>query len=348
MARRKDYFDIFCEVSKAFSTAVTEDTLLNLIVESAVETMDGKAACLFLSDADNEYFIPKAQIGLSENYFHASPLKSAKIVKALEEKGYLVFEDATTDERLENHEAKKAEGIASILIVSVRVSDVTKGVLSLYTATPRKFEKREIDFLSAMADQGGIAVHTNNLLNRIRKNSMLFLALASSINSSLDIKNILGNLTANICDSLEMKGATIRLLDEDTETMHLVASHGLSDEFLERRRTITTDTTSRALKGETVIVSDATTDERITFKKEMKKEGIKSMIVTPILARDKVIGVMQLYSASYTKFPSDVLVMIEALAHQGGLAIQNASMYLKLQKEKTSLEEDIWSHRSWF
>jgi len=31
----------------------------------------------------------------------------------------------------------------------------------------------------------------------------------------------------------------------------------------------------------------------------------------------------------------------------GGLAIQNASMYLKLQEDKKSLEEDIWSHRSW-
>lgn len=348
MARRKDFFDIFCEVSKAFATAATEDSLLTLIVERAVETMDGKAACLFLRDPGNEHFIPKAQTGLSENYFHANPVKSAQVVKLLENQGYLVFEDATTDERLENHEAKKAEGIASILTVPVRVSNVTKGILSLYTATRREFYKKEIDFLCALADQGGIAIYSNNLLNRLRKNSMLFLALASSINSSLDIKNILANLTANICDSLEMKGATIRLLDEDTETMQLVASHGLSHEFLERRRTITTDTTSRALKGETVIVSDTATDERITFKKEMKKEGIQSMIVTPILARDKVIGVMQLYSADYTQFPSDVLVMIEALAHQGGLAIQNASMYLKLQKEKTSLEEDIWSHRSWF
>jgi hypothetical protein len=42
------------------------------------------------------------------------------------------------------------------------------------------------------------------------------------------------------------------------------------------------------------------------------------------------------------------MVMVEALAHQGGLAIQNASMYLKLQEDKKNLEEDIWSHRSWF
>lgn len=348
MGKGKNYFDIFCKVSKAFATEATQKTLLHLIVESAVETMDGKAACLFLRDAGNDYFIPKAQTGLSEKYFHANPLKSAVIVKALEKKGYELFEDATTDERLENHEIKKAEGIASILIVPVRVSNVTKGVLSLYTATRRKFDKKEIDFLCALADQGGIAIRTNNLLNRLRKNSMLFLELASSINSSLDIKEILSNLTVTICDSLEMKGVTIRLLDEDTNSMKLIASHGLSDEFLEIGKSVTMETASRALKGETIIVSDTATDKRIKFKKEMKKEGFKSMIVTPILARDKVIGVMRLYSTDYTKFPSDVLVMIEALAHQGGLAIQNASMYLKLQEEKINLEEDIWSHRSWF
>lgn len=348
MAVRKDFFDIFCEVSKAFATEATRDTLFNLIVESVVENMEGKAACLFLHDPGNKCFLPKAQVGLSENYFHASPLKAVGVVDALEEQGYLIFKDATTDERLENHEKKKAEGIASILTVPVRVSNVTKGVLSLYTATPRKFYKKEIDFLCALADQGGIAIHTNNLLNRLKKNSMFFLELASGINSSLDIKEILGNLTVNICDTLEMKGVDIRLLDEEIDSMKLVASHGLSDEFLEIRKSITTETTSRALKGETVIVSDTASDKRIQFKKEMEKEGIKSMIVTPILARDRVIGVMRLYSEMYTGFPSDVLVMIEALAHQGGLAIQNASMYLTLQNEKTNLEEDIWSHRSWF
>ncbi len=177
---------------------------------------------------------------------------------------------------------------------------------------------------------------------------MFFLELSSSINSSLDIQEILESLTVNICDTLEMKGATIGLFDEDTESIQLVASHGLSDEFLDILGSINTETAARALKGETFIVSDTEADKRIEFKKEMKKEGIKSMIVTPILARDKVIGVMRLYSADYTRFPSDILVMIEALAHQGGLAIQNASMYLKLQEEKINLEEDIWSHRSWF
>ncbi len=348
MAKGKDYFDIFCRVSKAFSMALTQNALLNLIVECAVDTMEGKAACLYLKDRATDLFVIKAQTGLSEDYQHANPMNAARLISAVEEQGYLAFADATTDKRLENHDAKIKEGIASILTVPVRVANVTEGILSFYSGTQRRFTKKEIEFLCALADQGGLAIHTNTLLTRLRKNSVFFLDMASSINSSLDIKEVLANMTENICYTLDMKGADIRLVDNNSDTLLLVASHGLSDRFLERKRSIDTATTSRALKGEIVIVSDTETDDRIKFKKEIQKEGIKSMIVTPIIARENVIGVMRLYNDIYTDFSSETLTMIEALAHQGGLAIQNASMYMELKEEKTNLEEDIWSHRAWF
>jgi len=40
--------------------------------------------------------------------------------------------------------------------------------------------------------------------------------------------------------------------------------------------------------------------------------------------------------------------MKKDLAHQGGLAIQNASLYMKLQEDKKDMETDIWSHHAWF
>lgn len=348
MNRDTDYFDIFCKLSRAFGTAATQNELLNLVVEGAVSAMDAKGACLFLSEERNDYFVPVAQKGLSENYFHASPIKAMNLVKAVEKDGYLLFEDATTDPRLENHDAKKAEGIATIISIQVRVRSRTIGILSIYTATPRKFDEREITFLKALADQAGIAIHNNRLLTRIEKNSTLFLDLASAINSSLDIQKVLENLTVELCDTFNMKGAAIRLLDEESQTMKLVAAHGLSEEFRQIRNTIDTGTTIRALKGELVVVTDTATDQRVAFKEEMKKEGIKSMIVIPITVRDKVIGIMRLYSGQQREFPNDVLMLVEALAHQGGLAIQNASMYLKLHEAKKNLEEDAWSHRIWF
>jgi hypothetical protein len=41
-------------------------------------------------------------------------------------------------------------------------------------------------------------------------------------------------------------------------------------------------------------------------------------------------------------------VLVNALAQTGGLAIQNALLYLALQDDMKELKDDVWSHRSWF
>jgi GAF domain-containing protein len=102
------------------------------------------------------------------------------------------------------------------------------------------------------------------------------------------------------------------------------------------------------LSGETVYIRDATSDERVQYPQENKKEGIASMLTVPIKAKNEVIGIMRLCSDVERQFPEDVILLVNALAAQGGVAIQNASMYLRLQEDKKSLEQDIWSHRSWF
>jgi GAF domain-containing protein len=348
MTNEKNYFHSFCKLSRAFGTAATKNELLDLIVQNAIDTMAGKAACLFLADEKQDVFIPVAQSGLSDTYMHANPVKARRIVKALVKEGHLAFADATSDPRLENHAAKKAEGIASILTVPVMVRDRPIGILSLYTAKPREFDEDEIQFLRALAEQGGMALEKARLLDRIQNNAMLYLELASHINSSLDIKNVLNNLTVEVCKALGMKGAVIRLLDQKTDTLRIVASHGLSPEFLAKGETTASETTALALKGETLTISDVATDKRITHREALIKEGIGAIIITPIKAREEVIGVLRLYSDTPRRYPADVIVMVQALAHQGGLAIQNATLYLKLQEDKKNLEEDAWSHRSWF
>ncbi len=348
MTKNSDFFRTFCKISQAFGTAATQEELLDLVVQSATDALNGKAACLFLADESKDLIVPKAHHGLSESYLHANPLKAQKLLKPLLEAGHLAFEDATKDPRLENHEAKVKEGIASILSVPVRVKDQPIGVLSLYTAKRRKFSAEEIEFLDALADQGGVAIEKTRLLERIQKNALMFLDLASAINSTRDIKEVLNILTVKICESLGLKGAAIRLLDEDSGSLKLVAYHGLSDEFRDVGRHTGTDISTAALKGETVIIEDAASDKRVRYKDEVAAEGIASMIITPITARDEVIGTLRLYSPVKRKYEEDMVVLVQALAHQGGLAIQNASMFLKLQAEQKELEADVWSHRSWF
>ncbi len=348
MTKQPDYFKSFCKVSQAFGMAISTEQLLDVIVASAIETMQAKAACLFLADEEKDIFVPVSQKGLSDSYLHAKPLQAKKVVSAILKGGYLYIEDATTDPRIEHHEVKKAEGIASILDVPVRVQEKTIGVLALYTSKIRAFNSDEIDFLCALAEQGGVAIERARLLERIQKNSALFLQLASKINSSLDIKRILSILTTEISHTLGMKGAVIRLLNQETGTLDLVASHGLSDVFLNKGPVHAEKSVSEALKGKTIVINDVASDSRIEYRQQHADEGIASMISIPIKSKEAVIGVMRLYGALKRNYPEDTLMLLEALAHMGALAIKNASLYLELQHDKESLEKDIWSHRSWF
>ncbi|MEA3471606.1 MAG: GAF domain-containing protein, partial [Thermodesulfobacteriota bacterium] len=164
MAKKNNYFKTFCKVSRKFGSTSDREEILNLIVESAIDTMQGKAASLFLFDKKRDFFVKGAQKGLSKDYLHSQPIDARKVVQDIIHGGHIAVYDATKDPHVENHEAKIKEGIASILVVPVLEEGRAIGILALYTATPRKFTKEEIEFLSALAEQGGIAIQHARLV----------------------------------------------------------------------------------------------------------------------------------------------------------------------------------------
>jgi hypothetical protein len=44
-----------------------------------METMSGKAACLFLQDKKQDVFVLKARMGLFDTYNHADPIKAKRL-----------------------------------------------------------------------------------------------------------------------------------------------------------------------------------------------------------------------------------------------------------------------------
>ncbi|MCP4350452.1 MAG: GAF domain-containing protein [Desulfobacterales bacterium] len=334
MKNKTDYFKTICKISKALGTAAKKDELLDIIVQSAIDAMDGKAACLFLGDEKSEFFVPVAQKGLSENYLHTAPTDAKQIVAdILQEGGHISIRDATKDPRTDNHDVKKAEGIASILVLPVMVNNEAIGVLSLYTPEPRDFSQDEIDFLAAMAEQGGMAIQQARLMEQINKNSRLFVDLASNMNSSWDIRKIFHVMSADIGESLGIKGVSVRLLNPETKIMDLVASYGLSEEYLNAVPVSAEENeiVKLILKGETVAVRNVAEDKRIRYKKEAEKEGIVSVLSVPIKTRGKVIGDLKLSCGTERNFSGNTIEFFSAIAHQGGIAIENAQLVSRMR-----------------
>jgi GAF domain-containing protein len=349
MHQRTDQLKAICRVSRAFGTNLSHEELLHLILEAVTETMQVKAAILFLLDEERESFLSLAQRGLSETYLQSGFTSPAKIASLLEGVDCFFSEDAASDERLEHPEVKREEGISSLLLVPLRaMGGRVIGGLSLYTGEPRVFTQDEIDFATAMAEQASMGIEHTRLRERISQNTEILLDLAINIHSSLDLKKILHILTADVAEYFNVMASSILLMNEDRDTLEFMASYGLSEDYLNRGPLSMDKGVVETLYGKPVVISDALGDERVMHKEEKKREGIVSILSVPIKTGEKVIGVMRLYSRTRREFTKEEIRFASVLAHLGGLAIQNASLYLLLESDVRDLRENIWSHRAWF
>jgi len=344
-----DYIKAISKVGRALGTTIERDKLLQMIVKSAVDTMKAKAACLFLeSDEADDQYIAVAQTGLSKSYMHAAPARMAPTMKLLKKDGFIHYREAQKDDRVQNKESKLKEGIGSILVVPVQSDDEVIGCLTLYTEDIRDFSEKEIEFLTVLAEQGGMAIQKACLIEKMRNATRIFLGMAANITASTDLKTVLQTLTEDVAKALYVKAATIRLLDENRVTLHLAASYGLSEKYLKKGPISAEKSIAQALQGKPVVVKDAATDTGVQYRNEKKEEGIVTILSVPIKSRDEVIGVLRLYSATPREFTEDEIQFVNAIAYMGGVAIQNMQLMAMLKDDVKDLRENVWIFKSWF
>jgi signal transduction protein with GAF and PtsI domain len=164
-----------------------------------------------------------------------------------------------------------------------------------------------------------------------------FREVVKAVNSTLDRQEVLELLVSNVAQAMDLKASAIRLLDTKERTLELVASHGLSEEYLNKGPVNADKSISDAMEGKTVSVYNVVEDPRAQYPEEADKEGIASIVSVPMHIKGGVIGVMRLYTTEPREFSQEEINSAEALAETGAIAIENARMYEKIKKDYETL-----------
>ncbi len=167
-----------------------------------------------------------------------------------------------------------------------------------------------------------------------------FVNIARAMNSSLELQEVLQQIVKSTTETTGSKGCTLMLLDEKGEQLEVMASFGLSDHYVKKGPLSADKSIFETLKGKPVIIEDATSDPRVQYPREAKQEGIASIVSLPIILREKVVGVLRLYTAVPCRFAQDDIEFLSAVALQSGLAIENAKLY---EHAKTDFRSRITS-----
>jgi GAF domain-containing protein len=130
---------------------------------------------------------------------------------------------------------------------------------------------------------------------------------------------------------MKLKACTIRLIESAEGRLELKAAHGLSQAYLERGALDEELATHFILQGEPVVIPDATVDLHTIYHKAAAAEGVGSILAVPITVQEEPIGMMRLLTAEVRYFSAADINFAMAVAEQGGIAIQNAVTYTKMQ-----------------
>ncbi len=158
------------EVSRSISSTLSLNEVLYKIVENAAKAFGFKAASIRLLDKERKTLEVKSTYGLSEEYLKKGPIEVGKSLIDAEcmEGCTVVVSDVSKDKRLQYPEEIIREGIGSILSVPLSIKGTVIGVLRVYTSVPYSFTRSEIDFLSALASSGAIAIENARLFEHVK------------------------------------------------------------------------------------------------------------------------------------------------------------------------------------
>ena len=161
---------------------------------------------------------------------------------------------------------------------------------------------------------------------------------AAAINSARSGEEILRSIAQNVAESLGVKGCSLMLLTPNRDLLIHTAAYGLSDHYLRKGPVSADKSISEALNGKPVSVFDAIGDDRVQYRDQAKKEGVASILSVPMKLRDKVIGVVRVYTADKHDFIDDEIDFVMAIANLGAIALENARLYDSVSRDYNALK----------
>ncbi len=169
--------------------------------------------------------------------------------------------------------------------------------------------------------------------------------VAKAVNSTLSVNEALNALVQSATKATGAKACSLFLLSPDSKELLRSAYYGLSEEYLTKGPLKAEKSIAEVMEGKPVIVKDASTDPRIQYRREAKKEGITSILGVPVFLHQEAIGVMRLYTQEPHEFTREEIEFASSIANLGAIAIENAKLHESL---KSSYEEIRQGVLSWY
>ncbi len=191
-----------------------------------------------------------------------------------------------------------------------------------------KIEDKEVDFLP---------VERVNDVETLRQDyeKLRLTHELSRIGLTTDLSKLLSDTLDVVFSMLPADNAVIMLVDGDTNTLvpHTLRRRKPGEE--KEEIVLSSSIVNGALQDRaSLLLSDAFIDPRFSGSESIIAQGIRAAMCVPMIAHDKVLGIMHLDTRErVAAFTEKDLQILKAIANQTAIAIENARLVRQIEEE---------------
>jgi GAF domain-containing protein len=165
----------------------------------------------------------------------------------------------------------------------------------------------------------------------------IFQLIFEVITKSENANTMAHQLTQVLVGALGIKGATIFVLNPELEELEILASSGLSINYVNKGPVLVDKSIKLPSNREPVIISDVTTSDRLQYPEKAKEEEIRAIVSLPITLRGKIVGALRLYHSEVWDITERDVEHLQVVAQNIGIAL----MYFRLANAVLSVKETV-------
>jgi len=152
--------------------------------------------------------------------------------------------------------------------------------------------------------------------------------IGATVSQTLNLGEILDSVLDKVMEVMGVEASGIFLLDEQTNKLLLRAHRGMPARLVRDLKALNVEDGfigKVAQSGKPLLMDDVSVDHRLARSKARGK--FESFAAVPIIAKEKIRGVMGVGSHRYREFPDWEVRMLGTISNQIGMAIENAQLY---------------------
>lgn len=154
------------------------------------------------------------------------------------------------------------------------------------------------------------------------------------------VDNILNLIVTVTSELLNTRICSIMLIDEQKKEFIIRATQSLDEEY-KNKPNLKLDQGISGLvvkEGHPIIVSDIREDPRFFYRDIAKRLGLISMLSVPMYYRDKIIGVVNIYTSEEHSFTREEVNIVQTLANYAAIAVGSSQLIEEVTRLKETLE----------